>query len=158
MVLSTCFSAAMITAGCRTGSCLSQCDLTFQWRSVLHRWPSCLLLLKAHRFGCEGRSNVQTEHAVRAGKETAANAGSCFISCFEIKWKQSLLHYWPYLLFSMKSCSSSDPLLPLTGCQEELQSCVDVCTDVEELSSAYVLTGFAYWEGKLQLISCSHLY
>lgn len=43
------------SGACRTGSCLSKSDLTFECRSVLHRWPSCLLLLKAHRFECEGR-------------------------------------------------------------------------------------------------------
>lgn len=43
------------SSACRIGSCLSQSDLTFECWSVLHRWPSCLLLLKAHRFECEGR-------------------------------------------------------------------------------------------------------
>lgn len=124
---------------CRIGSCHSQSDLTFEWRSVLHRWPSCLLHLEAHRFECKGRSDAQTEHAIGQERKPL-KIRACVLSA-ALKSNESKAYYITGLIccFSMKSCSSSDPLLPLTGCQEQFRSCVDVCTDAEELSSAYVL-------------------
>lgn len=93
------------SSACRIGSRLSQSDLTFECRSGLHRWPSCLFTPESAQVWM-WRSQIG--HAVRAGKETSIQA-----RVLPAPLEQRLLHYWPYLfvlvekLFLLRSCVCS---------------------------------------------------
>lgn len=120
---------------CRIGSCLLQSDLTFQCRSVLQRWPTCLLLLKAHRFGCEGRRRNKL-----FGQESKPK---CRLMFYQLLWRKMKAKAGLIFCFSLKSCSSSDPLfVPFNKVPEAVSVCVDVSTDADAFFWADASTGF----------------